>query len=197
MIGSELSAVLLMMFLLFAKIILCLCRSDIIFICLNSRSEYHLALSQISLRSNFIRRKANITELLIHKSERAVTGGDREIFPTPLLPCGARNPFRISTAAPHFPRCFRHRRRSGTALPPVPALDFNFSFSKIKKAACGCFFHWRRQRDLNSRAGNSRPTPLAGAPLRPTWVCLRIFGGENRIRTYGTFRYHWFSRPAP
>lgn len=26
---------------------------------------------------------------------------------------------------------------------------------------------WRRQRDLNSRAGNSRPTPLAGAPLRP------------------------------
>lgn len=28
-------------------------------------------------------------------------------------------------------------------------------------------FSWRRQRDLNSRAGNSRPTPLAGAPLRP------------------------------
>ena len=26
---------------------------------------------------------------------------------------------------------------------------------------------WRRRRDLNSRAGNSRPTPLAGAPLRP------------------------------
>ena len=26
---------------------------------------------------------------------------------------------------------------------------------------------WRRRRDLNSRAGLSRPTPLAGAPLRP------------------------------
>ena len=129
---------------------------------------------------------------------RRTYGGDREIFPTSLLPCGARNPlFRISTAAPHFPRCFRHRRRSGTALPPVPALDFIFSLSKIKKAAYDCFFYWRRQRDLNSRAGNSRPTPLAGAPLRPTWVCLRIIGGENRIRTYGTFRYHWFSRPAP
>ena len=50
MIGSELSAMLLMMFLLFEEIILCPCRSDIIFICLNSLSEYHLALSQISLR---------------------------------------------------------------------------------------------------------------------------------------------------
>ena len=27
---------------------------------------------------------------------------------------------------------------------------------------------WRRRRDLNSRAGYIRPTPLAGAPLRPT-----------------------------
>ena len=26
---------------------------------------------------------------------------------------------------------------------------------------------WRRRRDLDSRAGKTRPTPLAGAPLRP------------------------------
>ena len=30
-----------------------------------------------------------------------------------------------------------------------------------------CVFCWRRRRDLNSRAGKTRPTPLAGAPLRP------------------------------
>ena len=30
-----------------------------------------------------------------------------------------------------------------------------------------CAFFWRRRRDLNSRAGKTRPTPLAGAPLRP------------------------------
>ena len=29
-----------------------------------------------------------------------------------------------------------------------------------------CAF-WRRRRDLDSRAGKTRPTPLAGAPLRP------------------------------
>ena len=41
---------------------------------------------------------------------------------------------------------------------------------------------WRRRGDLNSRAGLSRPTPLAGAPLRPTWVLLhtpRVAGCIN------------------
>ena len=44
-----------------------------------------------------------------------------------------------------------------------------FSISKKTRQTQGlsCFF-WRRRRDLNSRAGYIRPTPLAGAPLRPT-----------------------------
>ena len=105
LIGRELSAVLLMMFLLFAKIILCLCRSDIIFICLNSRSEYHLALSQISLRSNFIRRKANITKLLIHKSERAVPA-ETERF----------SQLRCSLAVPEIRFGFRPLRRISLAV---------------------------------------------------------------------------------
>ena len=31
----------------------------------------------------------------------------------------------------------------------------------------GIRFCWRRRRDSDSRAGKTRPTPLAGAPLRP------------------------------
>ena len=44
-------------------------------------------------------------------------------------------------------------------------LDFG---AKRKTTRLGGFSFWRRRRDLNSRAGLSRPTPLAGAPLRPT-----------------------------
>ena len=40
---------------------------------------------------------------------------------------------------------------------------------------------WRRRRDLNSRAGLSRPTPLAGAPLRP----LEYFSKYSMLSTKG------------
>ena len=47
-------------------------------------------------------------------------------------------------------------------------------------------------------------TPLAGEPLRPlgyfsmsSSYAVKKTGGERGIRTPGTFRYHWFSRPAP
>ena len=40
--------------------------------------------------------------------------------------------------------------------------------AKKEQTRLGLFFFWRRRRDLNSRAGLCRPTPLAGAPLRPT-----------------------------
>ena len=50
----------------------------------------------------------------------------------------------------------------------------------------------------------SRPTPLAGAPLRPLEYFSKPYtkvkyslGGERGIRTPGAFRHHWFSRPAP
>ena len=46
----------------------------------------------------------------------------------------------------------------------------------------------------------SRPTPLAGEPLRPnlgTSPYEYVIGGERGIRTPGAFRHHWFSRPAP
>ena len=33
---------------------------------------------------------------------------------------------------------------------------------------------WRRWSDSNARAGFRRPIPLAGGPLRPTWVHLHI-----------------------
>ena len=39
--------------------------------------------------------------------------------------------------------------------------------AKNKTTRLGGFIFWRRRRDLNSRAGYVRPTPLAGAPLRP------------------------------
>ncbi len=107
---------------------------------------------------------------------------------------------KILTAATHSARFITHRVRSLISLPPVPGARVQINLFRVykKHLRLQVLFVWRRQRDLNSRAGNSRPTPLAGAPLRPTWVCLRIKnGGENRIRTYGTFRYHWFSRPAP
>ncbi len=106
---------------------------------------------------------------------------------------------QILTATLKTLPCLVHRTRSAFSLPPVRRSSSNRTIPRERKkdTLLSIFFLWRRQRDLNSRAGNSRPTPLAGAPLRPTWVCLRINGGENRIRTYGTFRYHWFSRPAP
>ena len=36
-----------------------------------------------------------------------------------------------------------------------------------RKSTVSTVLFWRRRRDLNSRAGKTRPTPLAGAPLRP------------------------------
>ena len=46
----------------FAKVILRLCRSDILFASLTAARQYHSAESRISLRSNRTRRKANRTE---------------------------------------------------------------------------------------------------------------------------------------
>ena len=43
-----------------------------------------------------------------------------------------------------------------------------FFKQKNKTDTRSVLFFWRRRRDLNSRAGYIRPTPLAGAPLRPT-----------------------------
>ena len=60
-----------------------------------------------------------------------------------------------------------------------------------------CSFYWRRQRDLNSRTGIPIYSLSRGAPSAKLGYVSKVNGGENRIRTYGTFRYHWFSRPAP
>ena len=49
---------------------------------------------------------------------------------------------------------------------PVALTSSNLSHQR-KKDTVWCPFRWRRRRDLNSRAGYIRPTPLAGAPLRP------------------------------
>ena len=49
---------------------------------------------------------------------------------------------------------------------PVALTNSNLSHQR-KKDTVWCPFRWRRRRDLNSRAGYIRPTPLAGAPLRP------------------------------
>ena len=49
----------------FAKVILRLCRSDILFASLTAARQYHSAESRISLRSNRTRRKANRTEKTI------------------------------------------------------------------------------------------------------------------------------------
>ena len=52
-----------------------------------------------------------------------------------------------------------------------PSLEFKSSPIRQKKARQPdwvALLFWRRRRDLNSRAGYFRPTPLAGAPLRPT-----------------------------
>ena len=56
----------------------------------------------------------------------------------------------------------------------------------------------RRSRDLNPGAGYPAYSLSRGAPSA-TWVLLLVkkAGGERGIRTPGTFRYHWFSRPAP
>ena len=45
---------------------------------------------------------------------------------------------------------------------------------QTKKTPYGVFLVWRRKRDSNPRAGESRPNGLANRPLRPTWVFLRI-----------------------
>ena len=70
-------------------------------------------------------------------------------------------------------------------------------FDKTKKVSTKVFtFLWRRKRDSNPRAGESRPNGLANRPLRPTWVFLRIIkiillvkksGGEGEIRTHGPY----------
>ena len=40
---------------------------------------------------------------------------------------------------------------------------------------------------------------LANRPLQPLEYhsMIKFYGGEGGIRTHGTLRYHWFSRPAP
>ena len=64
---------------------------------------------------------------------------------------------------------------------------------QTKKTPYGVFLVWRRKRDSNPRAGESRPNGLANRPLRPTWVFLRIkkllkkSGGEGEIRTHGPY----------
>ena len=64
---------------------------------------------------------------------------------------------------------------------------------------------WRRSRDLNPGCDYSHYSLSRGAPSA-SWVLLHDRyamkfaiknGGERGIRTPGTFRYHWFSRPAP
>ena len=55
----------------------------------------------------------------------------------------------------------------------------------------------RRSRDLNPGCGHPHYSLSRGAPSA-TWVLLHVkAGGARGIRTPGTFRYHWFSRPAP
>ena len=55
----------------------------------------------------------------------------------------------------------------------------------------------RRSRDLNPGCDHSHYSLSRGAPSA-TWVLLHVkAGGARGIRTPGTFRYHWFSRPAP
>ena len=56
----------------FAKVILRLWRSDIIFASLTAVRQYHSAESRISLQSNITRRKANITEKDDCKSNRQI-----------------------------------------------------------------------------------------------------------------------------
>ena len=68
-----------------------------------------------------------------------------------------------SLALPH-PRTASGRARPSRAS--VALTNSNLSRQR-KKDTIWCPFRWRRRRDLNSRAGYIRPTPLAGAPLRP------------------------------
>ena len=57
---------------------------------------------------------------------------------------------------------------SGRARPSRASVALvQISQIKNKTTRLGGFIFWRRRRDLNSRAGYIRPTPLAGAPLRP------------------------------
>ena len=62
--------------------------------------------------------------------------------------------------------------------------------------------------EIRTLAPVTQPTPLAGAPLEPLeyvseWFnyfkkyLIKIVGGESGIRTHGSLRNHWFSRPAP
>ena len=72
--------------------------------------------------------------------------------------------------------CFRRFRFKKTILNrffllPLPnnrRWESSNPSSKTKRTPIGVLLFWRRRRDLNSRAGYIRPTPLAGAPLRPT-----------------------------
>ena len=58
-------------------------------------------------------------------------------------------------------------------------------------------FQKRRSRDLNPGGGHPPYSLSRGAPSA-SWVLLHVkAGGARGIRTPGTFRYHWFSRPAP
>ena len=65
-----------------------------------------------------------------------------------------------------FARFIAIQARSQRSLSRARA--FNFLFQQNKRTPYGVLLFWRRRRDLNSRAGYFRPTPLAGAPLRPT-----------------------------
>ena len=59
------------------------------------------------------------------------------------------------------PRSLCERDARGTNL------SFQSKKRKMLNTRMGIEHLWRRRRDLDSRAGKTRPTPLAGAPLRP------------------------------
>ena len=105
-------------------------------------------------------------------------------------------PSRFSTAAQS---CAFALSSTGCAQARTPSCRFGARvrpnyFAKQKRHLAGVFFAWRRKRDSNPRAGESRPNGLANRPLRPTWVFLRIknillkkSGGEGEIRTHGPY----------
>ena len=66
-----------------------------------------------------------------------------------------------------FSRTASGRARPSRSGPSLLQIQISNSQTKNKTTRLGGFVFWRRRRDLNSRAGYIRPTPLAGAPLRP------------------------------
>ena len=87
----------------------------------------------------------------------------------PLPHCASQKVFCLRSATAATPRAPCIRPPGGGRARPSragPARE-NPRSTKTKSTAIAVLLFWRRRRDLNSRAGISRPTPLAGAPLRP------------------------------